>query len=256
MFDKSRSGASYFLKGFELIQIKGLRSFVLIPLVINILLFSCAFYYLYLQLDALFSYINSFLPDWLSWLNVLLWPIAIATLLVVFSFIFTSVANWIAAPFNGLLSEKVECHLTGKPAPESNFSDLMKDIPRTLSREWIKLKYYLPKAIGFLILFFIPVIGQTAAPILWFLFSAWMMSVQYCDVPFDNHKKDFNVMKSQLKQDKGCAFSFGGMTMLFSMIPIVNFIVMPVAICGATALWVDKYREHHLENDSVTAWNN
>ena len=82
------------------------------------------------------------------------------------------------------------------------------------------------------------------------------MAVQYCDVPFDNHKKDFNVMKSQLKQDKGCAFSFGGMTMLFSMIPIVNFIVMPVAICGATALWVDKYREHHLTNDDVTTWDN
>jgi len=38
------------------------------------------------------------------------------------------------------------------------------------------------------------------------------------------------------------------------MIPIVNFIVMPVAICGATALWGDKYREHHLNNESVVDW--
>ncbi len=254
VFDKSRSGASYFLKGFELIQTKGLRTFVIIPLVVNVLLFSAAFYYLYLQLEELFAYINGYLPDWLSWLNVILWPIAIIIVLVVFSFIFSSVANWIAAPFNGLLSEKVECYLTGKPAPESSFSDLMKEIPRALGREWTKLVYYIPKALGCLILFFIPIIGQTVAPILWFLFSAWMMAIQYCDYPFDNHKRSFTIMRDQLKQDRGSALSFGFMTTIFSMIPIVNFIVMPVAICGATAMWVERYRDHHLANDSVAPW--
>ncbi|MGB1297013.1 MAG: sulfate transporter CysZ [Psychrobium sp.] len=254
MFDKSRSGASYFLKGFELIQTKGLRTFVIVPLLVNLILFSAAFYYLYLQLEDLFAYINGYLPDWLSWLNVILWPIAVIIVLVVFSFIFSSVANWIAAPFNGLLSEKVECHLTGKPAPDSSFKELMADIPRTLGREWTKLVYYIPKALGCLILFFIPLIGQTIAPILWFLFSAWMMSIQYCDYPFDNHKRSFTIMRDQLKQDRGSALSFGFMTTLFSMIPIVNFIVMPVAICGATAMWVERYREHHLNNDSLAEW--
>jgi len=254
--DKSRSGASHFLKGFELIQTPGLRSFVLIPLLVNLLLFSVAFYFLYLQLEVFFAYLDDFLPDFLSWLNVVLWPLAIISCLVVFSFIFSSVANWISAPFNGVLAEKVECYLTGKPAPESSFNEIIKDIPRTLSREWTKLAYYIPKAIGCLILFFIPVIGQTVAPVLWLVFSAWMMAIQYCDYPFDNHKKDFSVLREQLAQDRGCALSFGGMTMLFAMIPIVNFIVMPVAICGATSLWVERYREHHLTNDSLADWSN
>ena len=69
------------------------------------------------------------------------------------------------------------------------------------------------------------------------------MAVQYCDYPFDNHKVPFNDMKFALKQTKGSSMSFGVAATLFSMIPIVNFIVMPVAICGATAMWVDKYRE-------------
>ncbi len=254
MLDKSRSGASYFLKGFDLIQTKGLRSFVLIPLVVNIVLFSIAFYFLYLQLEQFFEYLQGYIPEFLSWLNVILWPLAIITLLVVFSFVFSSVANWIAAPFNGLLAEKVECYLTGKPAPVNGFSDIIKDIPRTLKREWTKLAYYLPKAIGCLILFFIPVIGQTVAPILWFLFSAWMMAIQYCDYPFDNHKREFTVLKAQLAQDRGCALSFGSMTTLFTMIPIVNLVVMPVAICGATALWVERYRDSHLNNDSLASW--
>ncbi|MDP2560172.1 sulfate transporter CysZ [Psychrobium sp. 1_MG-2023] len=256
MFDKSRSGASYFLKGFDLIQTKGLRSFVLIPLIVNVLLFSSAFYYLFLQLDGFFVYLDGYLPEFLSWLKFILWPLAVISLLVVFSFLFSSVANWIAAPFNGLLAEKVECHLTGQPAPTTTTADVVKDIPRTLHREWTKLAYYLPRAIGCLILFFIPIVGQTVAPVLWFLFSAWMMAIQYCDYPFDNHKRDFKMMKSQLKQDKGCAFSFGAMTTLFSMIPIVNLVVMPVAICGATALWVERYREHHLDEntDDIVKW--
>lgn len=90
---------------------------------------------------------------------------------------------------------------------------------------------------------FIPVIGQTVFPVVWFIFSAWMMSIQYCDYPFDNHKVAFKEMKFALKNTKGSSMSFGAAVTLFSMIPIVNFIVMPVAICGATSMWVDKYRE-------------
>ena len=70
-----------------------------------------------------------------------------------------------------------------------------------------------------------------------------MMAIQYCDYPFDNHKVDFNDMKFALSNTKGTSYSFGATVTLFSMIPIVNLIVMPVAICGATALWVDKYRD-------------
>ena len=118
--------------------------------------------------------------------------------------------------------------------------DVVKDIPRTLTREWKKLAYYIPRAIGFFILMWIlPVIGQ----VIWFLFVAWMMAVQYKDYPFDNHKVPFPVMKQALKQHQGLSYSFGISVAVFAMIPIVNLIIMPVAICGATALWVDHYRE-------------
>jgi len=50
-------------------------------------------------------------------------------------------------------------------------------------------------------------------------------------------------MKEMLKQNQGLSYSFGVSVAVFSMIPIVNLIVMPVAICGATALWVDHYQD-------------
>ena len=236
----ANSGAGYFIKGFELIRMKGIRRFVFIPLLINLVLFSVAFYYLFLQLQTYMGIIEAWLPEWMSWLSTVLWPIAVLFILVMFSFVFSSIMNWIAAPFNGLLSEKMEALLTNEQAPSGNAFEVVKDIPRTLSREWCKLRYYLPRAIGFFLLYWIlPVIGQ----VLWFLFLAWMMAVQYKDYPFDNHKVNFDVMRRALQERKGLSYSFGITTALFSMIPIINLVVMPVAICGATALWVDHYRK-------------
>jgi CysZ protein len=234
------SGASYFFKGFSLIRQKGIRRFVFIPLAINALLFSFAFYFVYLELNTYMESMMSWLPSWLDWLSVVLWPLAVLTILVVFSFIFSTVANWLAAPFNGLLSEKMEAILSGNEAPKGSMLDVVKDIPRTLSREWQKLAYYLPRAIGFfIIMWLLPVVGQ----IIWFLFIAWMMAIQYKDYPFDNHKVPFATMKQMLKQKQGISYSFGITVALFSMIPIINLVVMPVAICGATAIWVDHYKD-------------
>lgn len=235
------SGASYFFKGFSLIRQKGVRRFVFIPLTINVLLFGIAFYLVYLELNTYIAKIMAWLPSWLDWLSVVIWPLAVLTVLILFSFVFSTVANWLAAPFNGLLSEKMEAILSGQPAPKGDMLDIVKDIPRTLSREWQKLRYYLPRAIGFfIILWLLPIVGQ----IIWFLFIAWMMAIQYKDYPFDNHKVPFTQMKEVLKQNQGLSYSFGGTVALFSMIPIVNLVVMPVAICGATALWVDHYQKN------------
>ncbi len=241
-----RSGVSYFSQGFSLITVQGLRRFVFVPLFINLCLFAGAFYYLFGEIAIAIHYIVNLIPEWLGWLKdglvYALWPIALISVLLIFALIFGTLANWIAAPFNGLLAEKVEQHLTGQTIDSSGMADLVKDLPRTFGRELTKLLYYIPRAIGFIILFFIlPVIGQ----VLWFLFNGWMMAVQYTDYPFDNHKIPFTTMKQQLNERKSLSFSFGLTVSVFSLIPIVNFIVMPVAICGATAMWVEQFKPQH-----------
>jgi CysZ protein len=243
----NRSGASYFFEGFSLIGTKGLKRFVFVPLFINLLLFSLAFYFLWPQLEYGINYVLDLIPDWLGWLKAILsfilWPLAVVTVLLIFALVFGTLANWIAAPFNGLLSEKVERHLSGKEMGSEGLFSAVKDVPRTLGRELSKVLYFLPRALLFLILFFmLPVIGQ----ILWFMFTAWMMAIQYCDYPFDNHKVSFKQMRNDLNLRKGKCFSFGIMVNIFSLIPIVNFLVMPVAICGATSLWVDEFVKKEL----------
>ena len=232
-------GFEYFLSGFSLISQKGLKRFVLIPLLINLVLFGSSLFFIIGWIEQGVNYVNGYLPDFLSWLEFIIWPIALLLVLFIYSMVFTVITNFIAAPFNGLLSEKVELYLTGQRVNDDGLADLLKDVPRMLGRELAKLMYYLPKALLFLILLlFIPVFGQ----VMWFLFSAWMFAVQYIDYPFDNHKIPFAEARQHLKQKQGLSYGFGGAVLIFSMVPIVNLIVMPVAVCGATRLFVENYR--------------
>lgn len=239
----ANGGAGYLMLGFKLIRLKGVKRFVFVPLFINLCLFAAAFSYLFSHVDDWMLALAQWLPESLSWVVTVAQPLTLMFFLVMFSFIFSSVANWLAAPFNGLLAEKLEMTLTKDTPASGALFDVVKDVPRTLSREWCKFRYYLPRALGFFLISFIPVVGQLC----WFLFLAWMMAIQYKDYAFDNHKVPFTDMKHILADNKGLSYSFGITTAVFSMIPFVNLVIMPVAICGATALWVDHYRQDFVD---------
>jgi len=233
-------GVRYFFRGFDLISTKGLKRFVLVPLAVNLALFSAAFIYLFQQMDRLVNWTRDTVPQWLSWIEFLIVPLAVVLVLFLFTLIFSTLANWIAAPFNGVLAERVEQHLTGVAPQSGSLSAIIKAIPRTLVREWKKLVYFIPRFIGFLLLAWIlPVFGQ----IIWFLFMAWVLAVQYLDYAFDNNHYNFPYMRHVLRQNKSACFGFGATTSIITMVPFANLLVMPVAICGATALWVDELKQ-------------
>lgn len=239
------SGFFYFSRGWTLIREPGIRRFVVLPLLVNVLLMGGMFWWLFTKMEGWITTLLAMIPGWLQWLSYLIWPMAVISLLLVFGYFFSTLANWIAAPFNGLLAEQLEARLSGATPPDTGILDIMKDLPRIMKREWQKFVWYLPRALVLLALFFIPGFGQTAAPILWFLFSAWMMAIQYCDYPFDNHKVTFYDMRIALRERKFTTIQFGALTSVFTMIPLLNLVIMPIAVCGATAMWVDCYRDKY-----------
>lgn len=235
----SELGASYIVRGFELAFEKGVRRYVIIPLLINILLFSAAITATFHYSSQWVQQLLAWLPAYLVWLELLLWPLIIIAVVLVFALTFTSVANIIASPFNSLLAEKVEYKLTKIQPVDGGVAGMLKDLPRIIGREFQKIIYFLPRALGFGLLFlFVPIIGQ----VLWFLFSGWMMTIQYADYPFDNHKVPFRTMRAELRQRSGKSLTFGCTVAFLASIPIVNLVMIPVAVCGATAMWVDHIR--------------
>ena len=235
-------GAGYLLRGAGMLNTPGLRTFVLIPLLVNVLLFTGAIWLLVDQFDVWMAYWMGQLPEWMSFLDWLLWPLFAVVVLVLVYYSFTLVANFIAAPFNGLLAEKVELRLRGKTNGEEGWQAALKMVPQALGRELSKLRYYLPRFLFILILTFIPGINLLA-PLLWFMFGAWMMSIQYCDYPMDNNRVSFTQMKQLLKSHRLTALGFGGLVQLGMLIPVVNLILMPTAVVGATIYWVEEYAD-------------
>ena len=235
-------GASYLIRGLSLITKPGIRPFVMIPLAINITVFSLL---IWLGIDQFEVLMDRFLPDdesWLSWLRWLLWPLfAIAIVLIVF-YTFTVIANLIAAPFNGLLAEKVEQKLGGElPNQSGGMKQIMKDLVPALLSELRKMSYFLLRAIPLLILFVIPGINLIA-PFLWIAFSAWFLALEYGDYPMANHGLAFKVQHRRLKKARLTSLVFGGSLTLMMMVPVLNFVAMPSAVAGATVFWRERLK--------------
>jgi CysZ protein len=243
---KPKSGIEYFIEGWFLAFSPGLKRYVFLPLLANIAVMSALFYWFFVSITGMVDWGLSFFPSWLHWLGYIISIVVILTLVILFCYCFSTVANIIAAPFNGLLAEQVEAQLTGIPAPDISWINLIKDVPRILMRELQKFGYYLLWAIPIFLSYFIPVIGQTVTPIIWFLFTAWQINIQYADYAFDNHKISFERMRQLLKQDCADNVLFGILIGFFTMMPLFNLIIMPIAVCGSTAMWVDRYRHQAL----------
>lgn len=76
-----------------------------------------------------------------------------------------------------------------------------------------------------------------------------MMAIQYCDYPMDNNKVSFKDMKEALKQRRLTSLGFGGLVSIGMMIPLVNLLIMPAAVVGATIFWVEEYASDQGEID-------
>jgi len=55
-----------------------------------------------------------------------------------------------------------------------------------------------------------------------------------------NHGKFFKDVKGALQQRRPMALGFGFAVAIFSIIPLLNLVIMPIAVAGATALYVEQ----------------
>lgn len=244
------TGMKSLFSGLALINKPGIRSFVLIPLLINIAIFIIALavgiHYFSFFMDKFLDF--SGLWDWvaaiLNLFKPILWMLFFIIYLVFVFYTFSIIANIIASPFNSLLAEATEKYLIGKPElDESNsIKKILGIIVSSIVQEIQKLIYFILRAIPLLILFIIP-FTMPIAPFLWFIFTAWMMTLQYMDYPFANHDIAFKHQIIQQKQKRWFSLGFGSTILVITMIPIINFIVMPLAVISATKVWVNNYRE-------------
>jgi CysZ protein len=231
-------GIRYFGRGFSLLTNKGLKRFVALPILINALLMTALIYYGSGWLLDKIQWLVDWFPNWLSWLTWIITPVAALTLISITLYFFSAVLNLVASPFNGLLSEAVETKIAGTTIPDEAFPQLLS---RTLQREMQKLGYFIPRYLGLLIISFIPVIN-IISPVLWFVFGAWVLTLQFLDYALDNNGHSFADLHTALRLQPLTTLGFGFIVGLGFMIPVVNLFVMPAAVCGATLYWSEQIK--------------
>lgn len=236
---QSLSGIQYLLAGYEIIIQPGLRRFVIIPIVINFLFFLGLFFALKHFVVVFDQWFLGYLPAWLQWLSGIIWLLFFMSFSLFFLYAFVTFANVVAAPFNNLLAEKVELYLRGQTPPQRTMLENIADIPRVIWRQVSIILYFLPRALAILVLFFIPVVNLLAAP-LWFLFSGWLMALQYIDFPTDNHRIAPADVRSWAAARKWPTVTLGVSILLAMMIPGLNLVTMPAAVAAATKFWIEE----------------
>ena len=244
-------GARYLFTGFGLIKQAGLRRYVAIPLLINIVVFSLLVLFGANQFEGLMELL---LPGGDSWwagaARVVLWTVFAFVVLLGFYFLFTLVANIIASPFNGLLAEKVQLKL-GQSLPQTHgWASAFSGFPRAMTSEARKLLYFLLIVAALLVLTVIPVVN-VVAPILWPLFTGWMLTLEYIAYPMEVSGHLFPAVRRKARENRMMALGFGLAVMLCTMIPLINFLVIPAAVAGASAMWVERWSRRSTRRPSL-----
>ncbi len=224
-----------------LLRHPGLLRFVAIPFTINVLIFSLAVYF---GLDVFNQLLAQYLPQGDAWylvaLSYLAWVIAgiLSTVLVFFSF--TIVGNLLAAPFNELLSERIEILVRG--TTETPAFALRRFLAESGRAMLIELKKQLVFVVGMLLLLLlnlIPGFGPLLYAVLAPLFTLFFLVIGYLGFVLVRKQVGFARQQRYVLGRPLLMAGFGCGVFILLAIPLVQFFCIPLAVSGATLLWCE-----------------
>jgi len=232
-------GLTCLVEGLPLLLRPGVKRFIVLPLLVSMLVYGLIIWLALMLFSSLIDSLMSFLPSWLDFLRYLFKPLLAILLAFLVMLAFNLLVGLVMAPFNGLLAEKIEGLLTGKEDfPPFTFSTVISSVRREL-RKWV---YFLPRFLPLFILSWIPVVNLLSAPLL-ILLSVWMMALQYLDYPAENNGLNWQQTLGWLRKKRLQSLGLGAVIAL--CVPFVGFFIAPIAVAGATVLWVREQSGYH-----------
>jgi CysZ protein len=221
-------------------QHKSLTKYILIPFIINLVIFSLA---AYLGFSLFESQILHRIPQNEAWywsvLNYASWLLAILLTAVLVFFSFTVIGSLVASPFNEILSERTEQIVTGGKAAETfHLRIFFKDAISTFLDESRKIALFVTAMILLLMLNLVPIIGTLLYPILSTILIVFFLAVEYTGYVFSRKRLPFREQRRYLLKNKSLWVGFGIGLLLILAIPLVQFFCIPLGVIGATRLYL------------------
>ena len=236
-------GPTLIFEGFKLLWRRDIRWLVIIPLLINIILFASATSFAASWLQNWITTITTSVPEWLQWLSWIIWFLFAILALAIYAFTFTIFANLIGSPFYGVIAQRViaaETHTTPRA------TNVAESACQSLVREVQLIIYFVPRTLGVgaivLILSFIPVVNLLA-PIIAASWAAWCLCLQYLDYAADTEGVSFVDLRNKVSANRLNSMGFGFATMVAAAVPVVNLVMLPASVVAGSLLWCRQHRD-------------
>jgi len=165
--------------------------------------------------------------------NILIPVLVILFMVGLMFFTFTLVGTAVASPFLDILSARTERLLM--PEGQEEAGSIWKDALRSVGDTARLLALQIGVMVLTLALNFLPVAGTVA----WVGIGAWMAAFDYLDFPLARHRVPWMKRWAFLKAHAGATLGFGLGVFLLLLIPFLNLFVLPVAVVGATLLYLE-----------------
>jgi CysZ protein len=221
---------------------RGLARFVFIPFLINVLVFGTGFFLFLGKLGRLLDMVPRNETWYFAVLYYVLAVLLVAIFLVVAFYAFTVIGNLIAAPFNAVLSEKVEALETGRSTSGPfSWGGAWRDARRAFKTELKKLVLLVLFFLPLLLLNLIPVLGQVLYAAGMFLYTAFALAFNFTDYAMERRLNGLLGRYRLLWSRKSLSVGFGSACFLLGLIPIVNLLLLPVCVTAGTLLYIREF---------------
>ena len=244
----TKAGAGTFVKGFlspfaafkVLKKHKGLVKYFIIPFILNIIILSAIFYFSY---TGVYGYVTSLLSGnawYITVIRFILMPGLFIILGTGIILVYSITGCIITAPFNDILSQKVERAITGDlPDEKFRLLQLIRDITRTCMNVLKLLSIVLIINLALMFLNFIPFLGSLLYTALSFMTASFFIGFQFFDFPLERRRLPFSRKLSVLWRYKFPVIGLGAAFFTISYVPIIGFLGLNLATIGATTLFIE-----------------
>jgi len=248
LFTNFSLGFNTFGDAHKLIVKHRLWGYVLLPGVINIILFgiifTLAWFYSSSVSDWLFDLLGlnnkpeGFLKYLFIFIRFILNFLFQFLIILLYFATYKYIVLMIMSPILALLSEKTEKLITGKEFP-FRFKQLVKDIIRG---NLLVIRNITIELLATLLLFFIgyiPIIGYLA-PIVLLMISFYFFGFSMIDYSSERHKLSIRESVKYVRANKGFAIANGCVFYLLLLIPVLGLLIAPAYSIIAATIGVDK----------------
>jgi CysZ protein len=219
-----------------------LIQYILIPFMINTIVFSAA---VYLGLDFFGGTVVEYIPQGEGWYWALLywflWVVAVLLTAVLVFFSFTVVGNLLASPFNELLSERTEEVLSGAVNDEPfTVGRFLRDAWQTILMEAKKMWIFVVIMVFILPLNLLPGVGNSLYTILAVSLTLFFLCFEYLGFVLVRKRQFFREQKNYIFARKFLMLGFACGVMALLAIPFFQLLCIPLAVIGVTRLWCEE----------------